>query len=44
MTEALLERPVQGVTASVCMMNDECVFIYRTYHIMSYGGLQLYFE
>ena len=23
-------------------MNDECVFIYRTYHIVSQGGLQFY--
>ena len=21
---------------------NECVFIYRTYHIMSHGGLQFY--
>ena len=24
--------------------SDECVFIYRTYHIMNHGGLQFYFE
>ena len=23
---------------------NECVFIYRTYHIMSHGGLQFYYS
>ena len=30
------------MTSLTFMMNDECVFIYRTYHIVYQGGLQFY--
>ena len=30
----------QAISQAIVMNVNECVFIYRTYHIMPHGGLQ----